>query len=61
MPNIIRYNLFIHADLNSKDILGHVYEYMLGQFALAEGKKGGQFYIMPSTSLQLKCHLPLAA
>lgn len=31
-------------DLNSKDILGHVYEYMLGQFALAEGKKGGQFY-----------------
>ena len=33
-----------HASLNSKDILGHVYEYMLGQFALAEGKKGGQFY-----------------
>lgn len=32
------------ATLNSKDILGHVYEYMLGQFALAEGKKGGQFY-----------------
>ncbi|SGZ03979.1 type I restriction-modification system subunit M [Moritella viscosa] len=32
------------ASLNSKDILGHVYEYMLGQFALAEGKKGGQFY-----------------
>lgn len=35
---------FRHASLNSKDILGHVYEYMLGQFALAEGKKGGQFY-----------------
>ena len=35
---------FAHATLNSKDILGHVYEYMLGQFALAEGKKGGQFY-----------------
>ena len=34
----------VHASLNSKDILGHVYEYMLGQFALAEGKKGGQFY-----------------
>lgn len=30
---------FKHASLNSKDILGHVYEYMLGQFALAEGKK----------------------
>jgi type I restriction enzyme M protein len=35
---------FEHNTLNSKDILGHVYEYMLGQFALAEGKKGGQFY-----------------
>lgn len=28
----------------SKDILGRVYEYFLGQFAEAEGKKGGQFY-----------------
>lgn len=28
----------------SKDILGRVYEYFLGEFALAEGKKGGQFY-----------------
>lgn len=28
----------------SKDILGKVYEYFLGEFALAEGKKGGQFY-----------------
>ena len=28
----------------SKDILGRVYEYFLGQFADAEGKKGGQFY-----------------
>jgi len=35
---------FVHEGLDSKDILGHVYEYMLGQFALAEGKKGGQFY-----------------
>jgi len=35
---------FTHETLNSKDILGHVYEYFLGQFALAEGKKGGQFY-----------------
>lgn len=26
------------------DLLGQVYEYFLGQFALAEGKKGGQFY-----------------
>ncbi|MBS1578050.1 MAG: SAM-dependent DNA methyltransferase [Bacteroidetes bacterium] len=28
----------------SKDILGQVFEYFLGEFALAEGKKGGQFY-----------------
>src|SRR4030042_42601 len=28
----------------SKDLLGKVYEYFLGQFADAEGKKGGQFY-----------------
>ena len=31
-------------EAQSKDILGKVYEYFLGQFALAEGKKGGQFY-----------------
>lgn len=29
---------------SSKDLLGKVYEYFLGQFADAEGKKGGQFY-----------------
>ncbi len=28
----------------SKDILGGVYEYFLGQFVSAEGKRGGQFY-----------------
>ncbi len=28
----------------SKDVLGRVYEYFLGQFADSEGKKGGQFY-----------------
>jgi type I restriction enzyme M protein len=32
----------------SKDILGRVYEYFLGQFAAAEGKKGGQFYTAQS-------------
>lgn len=32
------------ASNKSRDILGHVYEYFLGEFALAEGKKGGQFY-----------------
>lgn len=29
---------------SSKDILGRVYEYFLGMFADAEGKRGGQFY-----------------
>lgn len=28
----------------SRDILGNVYEYFMGQFADAEGKRGGQFY-----------------
>lgn len=31
-------------EARSQDILGRVYEYFLGQFALAEGRKGGQFY-----------------
>ena len=32
------------AKERSADVLGHVFEYFLGEFALAEGKKGGQFY-----------------
>jgi len=36
----------------SKDVLGRVYEYFLGEFALAEGKKGGQFYT-PSSIVEL--------
>ncbi|MDW7730493.1 MAG: class I SAM-dependent DNA methyltransferase [Bacillota bacterium] len=54
-PNLDKQNLGGLVDLigtialgteaaRSKDVLGHVYEYFLGQFALAEGKKGGQFY-----------------
>ncbi len=31
-------------ELKAGDLLGEVYEYFLGQFAIAEGKKGGQFY-----------------
>jgi type I restriction enzyme M protein len=40
------------AENRSKDILGKVYEYFLGQFASAEGKKGGQFYT-PSCVVKL--------
>ena len=32
------------AEARSQDILGQVYEYFLGEFALAEGRKGGEFY-----------------
>jgi len=35
---------FNHQKMSSKDILGHVYEYFLGNFASAEGKRGGEFY-----------------
>jgi Type I restriction-modification system methyltransferase subunit len=42
-------DLFSNVELEtakerSSDVLGYVFEYFLGQFALAEGKKGGQFY-----------------
>ena len=30
------------------DLLGRVYEYFLGRFASAEGKRGGEFYTPPS-------------
>ena len=32
------------AEARSQDMLGQVYEYFLSQFALAEGRKGGEFY-----------------
>ena len=32
------------AKARSADVLGHVFEFFLGEFALAEGKQGGQFY-----------------
>lgn len=47
---------FQHANLHAKDILGHVYEYFLGQFALAEGKKGGQ-YFTPKSIVSLIVHM----
>jgi type I restriction enzyme M protein len=38
------------GDSKSKglDVLGKVYEYFLGKFAAAEGKRGGEFYTPPS-------------
>ena len=50
---------FKDKEHHSKDILGHVYEYFLGQFASAEGKKGGQFYTPKSiVSLIVECLEP---
>ena len=50
---------FNDTEHNAKDILGHVYEYFLGQFASAEGKKGGQFYTPKSVvNLIVECLEP---
>ena len=32
------------AEARAQDVLGRVYEYFLAQFALAEGRRGGEFY-----------------
>ncbi|GIW67004.1 MAG: restriction endonuclease subunit M [Candidatus Parcubacteria bacterium] len=42
--NIFSKIKFDHDIDKEKDILGRVYEYFLGQFASAEGKRGGEFY-----------------
>lgn len=35
---------FDYKDENGKDVLGDIYEYLIGQFAANAGKKGGEFY-----------------
>ncbi|MHA1856213.1 MAG: class I SAM-dependent DNA methyltransferase [Promethearchaeota archaeon] len=40
----------------SKDLLGRVYEYFIGEFADQEGKKGGQFYT-PRCIVRLLVHM----
>lgn len=37
-------NIIFDEDHKSKDLLGRIYEYFMGMFADAEGKRGGQFY-----------------
>ncbi len=44
------------AKSRSADVLGHVFEYFLGEFALAEGKKGGQFYT-PRSVVELQIEM----
>lgn len=36
-----------HGATRARDLLGEVYEYFLGMFAAAEGKRGGEFYTPP--------------
>jgi type I restriction enzyme M protein len=47
---------FTGGNQAAPDLLGRVYEYFLGQFADAEGKKGGQFYTPPSIVNVLSPH-----
>ncbi|CCV63889.1 Type I restriction-modification system, M subunit [Alteracholeplasma palmae J233] len=41
---VIMINEFDFKDESGRDILGDVYEYLIGQFAANAGKKGGEFY-----------------
>ena len=50
---------FSNSEYRAKDVLGHIYEYFLGQFASAEGKRGGQFYTPRSVvNLIVECLEP---
>ncbi len=42
--DLVGNSLLNYTSTNTADLLGHVFEYFLGEFALAEGKQGGQFY-----------------
>ncbi len=44
LVNIFSRISFDHDFDREKDILGRIYEYFLGQFASAEGKRGGEFF-----------------
>lgn len=41
---VIMINEFNFKDESGRDILGDVYEYLIGQFAANAGKRGGEFY-----------------
>ncbi|MCF0260356.1 MAG: type I restriction-modification system subunit M [Erysipelotrichaceae bacterium] len=42
-----------YKDENGKDVLGEIYEYLIGQFAANAGKKGGEFYTPHEVSMIL--------
>ncbi len=41
---VLMINEIVFKDDSGRDILGDVYEYLIGQFAANAGKKGGEFY-----------------
>ena len=41
---VVMINEFTFKDDSGRDVLGDVYEYLIGQFAANAGKKGGEFY-----------------
>ncbi len=41
------------SNLNGRDIIGDVYEYLIGRFAAGAGKKAGEFYTPPEVSTLL--------
>ena len=45
LNNIVKLvNKVEYKSSDGKDILGEIYEYLIGQFAASAGKKGGEFY-----------------
>lgn len=57
LMNIVAKLKFNPADHGSRDIFGEVYEYFLGQFAMNEGQRAGEFYTMSSLICLSKCHI----
>ena len=56
---------FATTDLSPKAVSNHqmglIFEELIRRFAESSNETAGEHFIMPSTCLQLKCHLPLAA
>lgn len=61
LVNTVARMRFNPKDHGSRDIFGEVYEYFLGQFAMSEGQRAGEFYIMSSLFFTNECHLQKAA
>ncbi|MDI3537616.1 MAG: type restriction enzyme protein [Eubacteriaceae bacterium] len=54
LNNIVKLvDSFEYKSDDGKDILGEIYEYLIGQFAASAGKKGGEFYTPHQVSVIL--------